>query len=80
MAGDFNTWNSSRMILLREVASRLNLNEIEFDEDHRFLVLDHAFTRGINVREARIDNSIKGSDHKPIILDLEISIKMAFRS
>ncbi len=72
LAGDFNTWNGSRQTLLEELALRLNLIEIAVDDDHRFLVLDRAFIRGINVKEARIDNSIKGSDHKPIILELDI--------
>jgi endonuclease/exonuclease/phosphatase (EEP) superfamily protein YafD len=65
-AGDFNTWNTRRWILLVQMLSQLKLVPVEFREDNRFLKLDHIFVRGINVHTTEVLHGFKGSDHFPL--------------
>jgi len=65
-AGDFNTWNTRRWILLVQMLSQLNLYPVDFKGDNRFFKLDHIFVRGINVHENQVLHGFKGSDHTPL--------------
>ena len=65
-AGDFNTWNTRRWILLVQMLSQLKLHPVEFSNDSRFFKLDHIFVRGINVHSTEILHGFKGSDHVPL--------------
>ncbi|WP_413287796.1 endonuclease/exonuclease/phosphatase family protein [Bdellovibrio sp. HCB337] len=65
-AGDFNTWNTKRWILLVQMLSELKLYPVEFREDNRFFKLDHVFVRGINIHETHVLHGFKGSDHTPL--------------
>ncbi len=64
--GDFNTWRSSRWEILHEIMSKSGLSAISFEEDHRSLVLDHVFTRGLEIKNAYVLNDFKSSDHWPL--------------
>lgn len=78
-SGDFNTWNQSRAILLKELAARLGLTEVSFAPDDskkikRFLLsppLDYIFYRGLREKKpsAKVLDNISSSDHKPMLAE-----------
>lgn len=75
-AGDFNTWNPERIRILNEYAQKLGMEEATFLPDNRLTFngypLDHFYhTSDLKVTSARVDYIYKGSDHKPLLLDLE---------
>lgn len=77
LAGDFNTWNSSRMKTLQDLTRALELKEVRFENGEarkKFNgnILDHAFTRGVVVKSARVLTESKGSDHLPMTIDFRI--------
>jgi len=72
-AGDFNTWNTRRWILLVQMLSQLKLYPVEFRNDSRFFKLDHIFVRGVNVHSTEVLHGFKGSDHIP--LEVKISFE-----
>lgn len=77
IAGDFNTWNSSRTNFLKLLTHRLGLVEAPYKNgDDRMSFgghfLDHVYTRGILVTKAEVVVDSNGSDHKPFLLDLSI--------
>jgi len=65
-AGDFNTWNTRRWILLVQMLSQLNLVPVEFRNDSRFFKLDHIFVRGVKIHSTEVLHGFKGSDHVPL--------------
>lgn len=75
-AGDFNTWNEERVQILEEYARKLHLKEATFLPDNRITFngnfLDHfLYTSDIKVTKARVDMIYKGSDHKPLTVEVE---------
>lgn len=75
-AGDFNTWNAERMRILDEYTKKLNLSEASFTPDHRMTFndypLDHFFhTRDLLVTRASVDEFYQGSDHKPLVVEVD---------
>lgn len=73
-AGDFNTWNGSRWEHLCDFVQNYGLKEFHFAEDPRRLKLDHIFIRGLQIKEAKILNWIKSSDHYPLEIIIKIDI------
>lgn len=72
-AGDFNTWNRWRRELLLEGTAAHRLERVQLRNDSRnFLVLDHIFTRGLEIRDAHLLHGIESSDHLPLSLWFEI--------
>ncbi len=76
-AGDFNTRTKKRYRELQVFAKKLNLSEVRLTNGDLRMVavgtknyLDHAFVKGFKVRHAEV-KSTSGSDHQPIILDLD---------
>lgn len=71
MAGDFNSWSKSRLMLLGEICQRLHLKEVGYNEEwlvKKFLSgvpLDHIFYRGLVTSNAWVE-STKNSDHSPL--------------
>lgn len=72
VAGDFNTWNGTRLKYLRTKFSQLGLSEVDFfterPRDPRigvFGLLDRAFIRGVQVSEVEIRDELDSSDHLP---------------
>jgi endonuclease/exonuclease/phosphatase (EEP) superfamily protein YafD len=75
LSGDFNTWHSRRSRILNEMTDRLDLEMLNFDEDHRKRVfgqpLDHIYIRGLEVLEART-REVDSSDHNPMSARLHV--------
>ncbi|AUN99303.1 endonuclease/exonuclease/phosphatase family protein [Bacteriovorax stolpii] len=77
-SGDFNTWNRDRISILEEYAQKLNLVEARFLPDNRMTFngypLDHFLhTKDLKVTRAKVDGDFKGSDHKPLQVEVEYS-------
>lgn len=80
IAGDFNTRTKERMKHLFSVMGKLGLKEINFKNGHQRMVavltnhiLDHGFARGLTIKSAEVLGLSRGSDHKPMVL--EVSVK-----
>jgi endonuclease/exonuclease/phosphatase (EEP) superfamily protein YafD len=73
-AGDFNTWWHKRLIILQDIMRRNSLVHLELDNDKRTRVLDHVFARGLKIKEARLLNEYRSSDHKPIYVIFHVSM------
>lgn len=71
-AGDFNTWNSARLRYLTTHLNNLGLRRVDFPDQSRLFILDHVFVRDVQVTRAEIRKDIASSDHKPLLLDLDI--------
>lgn len=78
-AGDFNTRTKERTAYLMEKVRELNFSEVVFKNGDQRMVwkftknyLDHAFVRGLSVKYAEVLAQAKGSDHKPMVLDLAL--------
>jgi endonuclease/exonuclease/phosphatase (EEP) superfamily protein YafD len=73
-AGDFNTRTKKRLKFLRTKMKVRGFKELSYTDDKRMAVfgnvLDHTFTKGLLVREAKVLKHIKTSDHKAMELDL----------
>lgn len=81
-AGDFNTHLGDRMKYLRKMMSELRFTEVNFkDGDRRMRApvtrnfLDHGFIRDLVVKEAEVYGDSRGSDHRPMVLDLALSLQ-----
>ena len=77
-AGDFNTWNQERMSSLEKMITDLKLTPAQFSPDYRKTFngypLDHFFySQHFNFIKARVEKSFKGSDHQPLILEIELN-------
>lgn len=68
LAGDFNTWSSTRMRTMRKIASRQGLSQVPLPESK----LDHVFLRGLDVASVKYCSGVKTSDHKPIVVELRL--------
>ena len=69
LSGDFNTWSGRRSDILIEMTDSLDLEMVDYDEDHRKRVfgqpLDHIYIRGLEVLEATT-HVTDSSDHNPM--------------
>lgn len=72
LAGDFNTWNFKRYMIMKSIFRDLNLEHLDLDDDGRLLKLDHVFVRGFEVERARVHHTILSSDHFPLEIRLKI--------
>lgn len=77
IAGDFNTWNKKRVILLNEFCKQLYLNQVSFDNDKHVKkvfnnCLDYIFFRGLKLEYSKVINIKSISDHNPIIASFSI--------
>lgn len=76
-AGDFNTWNQTRMDHLYQTAEDLGFKAVSFAEDSRkeFMgyPLDHAFVRGLKVLVAQDLRGVESSDHRPLSFSLQLT-------
>lgn len=78
-AGDFNTHLKSRTRYLMKMMKDLRFDEIKFVNGHQRMravitgnFLDHGFVRGLQVKSAEVLGNSKGSDHKPMVLELSL--------
>lgn len=72
LAGDFNTWNFKRYLVMKNIFRDLGLEHVDLENDGRLLKLDHIFIRGVQVVKAQVHHTVVSSDHFP----LEIRIKI----
>lgn len=78
-AGDFNTHHKLRTNYLMNMMKELKFTTIKFINGHQRMkfkltgsILDHGFVRGLNVKHAEVLGRAKGSDHKPMVLELSL--------
>lgn len=79
LTGDFNTWSTKRMNLLKNMTEDLGLSHVTFETNHHkksYLAhpLDHVFYKGLKPIKSEILNQIKTSDHKPLIVEFTTNI------
>lgn len=72
LAGDFNTWNFKRYMIMKSIFRDLGLEHLDLEEDGRILKLDHIFVRGFDVLSAKVHHTIVSSDHFPLEIRLKI--------
>ena len=77
-SGDFNTWNLERLSSLNKMVEALSLTPAQFAPDFRKTwsdnPLDHFFySRHFKLIKARADKSFKGSDHQPLVIEVELN-------
>lgn len=80
--GDLNTWNPYRLILMQQMADRLQLESVQFCPEgrrnlKRFLglsPLDHIFYRGLSALpgSAEVLADCLSSDHKPMVVEFKL--------
>ncbi len=78
-AGDFNTRTQARTHFLISMLNELKLTPVAFQNGDRRMVwkftrnyLDHSFVRGLKVMSAEVLAESRGSDHKPMVLELAL--------
>lgn len=69
-SGDFNTWRSSRLALLKNITASIGLHPVRFANDNRTRkfghALDHIFIRGLRAISSHVEKVVS-SDHNPLI-------------
>ncbi len=75
LAGDFNTWNSERLTLVRELADTQGFKQVVFQPDVRLHFfnnpLDHIFVKGLSIVSATTQ-ATSSSDHNPLFVKLKL--------
>jgi endonuclease/exonuclease/phosphatase (EEP) superfamily protein YafD len=75
LSGDFNTWGARRMAIIEKMALGLELDPLQFDDDHRVRVMgraiDHIYVRGLIVVETAT-HAVIASDHNPMSVTLRM--------
>ncbi len=71
IAGDFNSWNKSRMKFLHTKMNELHFTHVPFSKSDKvksFMKnhLDFIFYRGVELLEYSIERNHKLSDHHPL--------------
>ena len=73
LSGDFNTWRPARQAIVETLAEELNLDAVDFEEDHRTRffgqTLDHLYVRGLTLT-ASSTYKVESSDHNPLAAEL----------
>ena len=76
VAGDFNSWNPTRLDIVNDVMQRMDLVSVlpTIDTRSRFLghQVDYIFVRGLEVVHAEAPE-VKSSDHNPVLTTLRVS-------
>ena len=76
VSGDFNTWNPMRMTRVSDMAERLGLVPVKFDQNRRAQFLgqpiDHVYYRGLEARNAAIP-IVATSDHNPLMVEFRLA-------
>lgn len=73
-AGDFNTFTPGYLRIITKVLKSHGLIHVPIPEDPRSTLgaLDQVFVKNLHVTDIRVDTTIEGSDHFPILLRAEI--------
>lgn len=76
VAGDFNTWNPTRLEVVDEVTRGLGLSPVRLARDTRSRFLghpvDYVFVRGLEVVHASAPE-VTSSDHNPLMVTLRVA-------
>ncbi|WP_052502768.1 endonuclease/exonuclease/phosphatase family protein [Halarcobacter anaerophilus] len=77
VAGDFNTWNRKRVLLLKNFCEELFLQEVTYKEIENIKKvfknsIDYIFFRGLNLQYSKVIDTNTISDHNPIIASFTI--------
>jgi endonuclease/exonuclease/phosphatase (EEP) superfamily protein YafD len=74
-SGDFNSWSTERMVILKDLSMRLGLKAVTFQKQNRTTVfgrdIDHIYYRGLSVREAAVIK-VTSSDHNPMLVTFKL--------
>lgn len=80
LAGDFNTRTAARTHYLMKLVKSLGMQTVEFKNGEcrmkfKFTpnYLDHSFVRGLKVKDSNVDCESRGSDHRPLELELAVA-------
>lgn len=73
LAGDFNTWNFKRYMVMKSILRDSKLEHVDLDNDGRLLKLDHVFIRGFDILNAKVHHTVTSSDHYPLEIKLKLS-------
>jgi endonuclease/exonuclease/phosphatase (EEP) superfamily protein YafD len=78
-AGDFNTHLKSRTNYLMSLMKDLKFKTVSFVNGHLRMkakvtgyFLDHGFVRGLTVKSAEVLGKSRGSDHRPMVMELSL--------
>jgi endonuclease/exonuclease/phosphatase (EEP) superfamily protein YafD len=79
-AGDFNTHSKARTRYLMNQINKYGLRAVEFKNGHQRMsfagnYLDHGFVRGLKVNHAEVYGESKGSDHRPMVMELALDLQ-----
>jgi endonuclease/exonuclease/phosphatase (EEP) superfamily protein YafD len=81
-AGDFNTHLGDRTRYLKNMMQELRFTEVTFSNGHQRMrapvtrnFLDHGFVRDLSVKEAKVIGESRGSDHRPMVLELSLELR-----
>lgn len=79
IAGDFNTRTKDRIRYMYDMMKRLMMTEVKFENGNQRMrakltdnILDYAFVRGLHVKKAVVVGNAKGSDHKPMLMEMAL--------
>lgn len=74
-AGDFNTRTDKRLKVTRERLGALGFQEMTFRNDERMRgklggkILDHVFTKGLEIIDSEVLGHLESSDHKAMVFE-----------
>ncbi len=75
VAGDFNNWSDGRSVIISDMANRLSLQKLAFEEENRTIFfgdpVDHIFYRGLKALDYKA-HSVDSSDHNPISVSFQL--------
>ena len=75
VAGDFNSWSTERMVILKDLSTRLGLKAVTFNKHNRTKVfghdIDHIYYRQLTVTDARVIK-VNSSDHNPMLVSFRL--------
>jgi len=72
-AGDFNTWNKKRVVILSGIVNRLDMKTAAFAQDFRTkrfgYFLDYVFYKDLEIKQTNVFKDISSSDHKAMEIE-----------
>lgn len=76
LAGDFNTFTKTYLKATAKELGSLGLQMVEIVDDPRSRLqhLDHVFVRGLQVKRAHVDTTMRNSDHFPLVLTFDTGL------
>ena len=76
-AGDFNTWNKKRVVILSGIVNRLKMKATAFVPDSRTkrlgYFIDHVFYKDLEIKQTNVIKDIRSSDHNAMEIEFYLS-------